>query len=102
MGILFLFVLIVMGFIAIVGAMIVYQLGYWIIIKWMQLSFPTHWLWTLVCTAAGLLNLSGLLFLLNDAKNDTPDPSLIWKIMMVISVLLSTLTYFIGLRFIKQ
>ena len=102
MGILFLFVLVVIGFIAVVGAAILYQLGYWIGLRGLQLPLSSRTLWAIVCVTACLVNLYGLLFLLNDSKGDTPDTSIVWKFLMGVSLLISIVTYFFGLRLIKQ
>ncbi|MEZ4903553.1 MAG: hypothetical protein R2822_18205 [Spirosomataceae bacterium] len=102
MGILLMFLVFVIGIITIIGSALVYQLSYWIGLKWLYLPISTHWLWALACAATEFLNLSGLFFLLSDSKNDSPNPSIIWKSMMIVSVLLSTLNYMLGLRFIKQ
>jgi hypothetical protein len=102
MGILILFVFVVLCLFATLGAFILYQIGYWIGLKWLHLPLPSRWLWALVCLTTYLVNLYGLLFLLNDSKGDMPNPSIIWKYLMGISLIVSVVTYFLGIKLIKH
>jgi hypothetical protein len=102
MGILFLFVFVVLCIIATLGSFILYQMCYWIGLKGLHLPLSSRWLWVLVCLTTCMANLYGLLFLLNDSKGDTPDPSLVWRCLMGLSLLVSVVAYFVGIKLIKS
>jgi hypothetical protein len=70
-------------------------------IEWCRLPFSNHILWTAICIIVEAVNLWYLLFFLNDARDSVPDTTIVWKVLIIFSLLVSTVTYFIGHRLIK-
>lgn len=101
MGIIFVFILFLIILLTVGGGVISYNLCHFIAIKWHHLPLSPKWLWAIVCLIISTINLYCLLFFLNDSKGGTPDMSIVWKFLIGVSVGLSLLTCFVGLRLIK-
>ena len=101
MGIIFVFILFLIVLLTVGGGTIFYHLSYLIAIKWLHFSLSSKWLWVFICLIISCVNLYCLLFFLNDSKGGTPDISVVWKFLMGVSVIISVLTCFVGLRLIK-
>lgn len=101
MGILVVFILFLILLTTIAGATLFYRISHVLFINWLHLPFSTVWIWGIICLIINIINLSFLLFLFNDSKNDNPNPGIIWLFLMGVSVLLSIATFFIGLKMIK-
>lgn len=102
MGIIIMFVLILMAVFTIVGAAIIYLICHEVVIKWLHIPIYPRGLWLFICLLFSAINVYCLVFLLNDSRGDTPDTSLVWKSLIGVSVVLSALTWWVGMRLIKS
>jgi hypothetical protein len=101
MGIIIIFVVMVILLVTTLGTLLFYKCAHWLMIEWCRLPFSNHLLWTAICIIVEAVNLWYLLFFLNDARGSVPDTTIVWKVLIIFSLLVSTVTYFIGHRLIK-
>lgn len=101
MGIIVIFIVIVLLLFTTLGSFLLYKSLHWLMIDWLEWSWSGRNLWLLVSLLIEFINLWYLVFFLNDARGDTPDTSIVWKFLIVLSVLISMATCWVGWRFFK-